>query len=197
MKKGFLGIPLLVTTCFPFLCGGKEVSAEMRAYERAVAFLKDSRQAYITNDANARAKKPGTQAKYVEGPSDIIWDHYLVTLASSPSQEGDRYLARLAFFVVDGAVGEDFGCAMWHREKTHRMRFLKYLRQARDNYETMSPCLAPEFKKEKDAPVLQCIAKDQYTKLVQMNDAPESNAGDAEGEEDCSHMFKPEKARTR
>jgi hypothetical protein len=198
MKKSLCIIPLLATICFPVLCGGKEVSVETRAYENAVAFLKDNEQAYITNDANARAKKPGKPApEYVEGPSDIIWDKNLVVLARSPSQEGDKYLARLAFYVVDGSVAEDFDCAAWYRGKTHERRFLKYLRQARESYETTSPCLAPRSAEEKREPALQCHTKEGYKNFVGLYDVPETQEGDAEGEADCSHMFKPRKARTR
>ena len=196
MKKSLIIIPLLATMTFPLLCGGKEVSAETRAYERAVAFIEGTRQAYITNHANALAARPGKPApKYIEGPSEAIWDKNLVVLARSPFQEGDKYLARLVFFIVDAGGGEDFACATWYRGKHHRNEFLKHMREARDNYESMSPCLAPKFEEEKSNPVLQCIAKDSYAKLVEMQEAPESKEGNAEAAADCSHMFKLKKTK--
>jgi hypothetical protein len=191
MKKRFFVIPLLATICFPLLCSGKEVSSEARAYRDAVIFLKGIRQAYITNNANARAQLPGKPApKVVEGPSDVIWTRSIAILARSHRPDGSRYLARLVFFQQDGSYGEDFGCAVWRRGKTHPKEFLKYLREARDNYETMSPCLAPKFKEEKGEPLLQCLPRDEYVKFVQMQSTPSTRKADAEAEADCSHMLK-------
>lgn len=190
-------IPLLATICFPLLCSGKGGSVETQAYEDAVGFLKGIRGAQIVNAENAhRTTKARIEEHkaYVSGPSDVIWDKSLVILARSPSLEGDRYLARLSFFVIDAGGGEDLSCARWRRGRRQKERFLTYLREARDNYKTMSPCQVPMFEAERGAPALQCIAKDQYEKLVEMQEDPESNAENAEAAADCSHMFKPKRA---
>ena len=190
MKNVISILLLLGTMNLPTICIARELSVETLAYGNAVTFLKGTKQAYITNDAHARVKKPGKAApEYVESPSDIIWEKNIAILAKSHRPEGSKYLARLAFFEQDGSYGEDFGCAVWRRGKMHPKEFLKYLREARDSYETMSPCLAPKFQGEKGEPALQCIPRDQYARLVQIHEAPESKEVNLEAEADCSHMF--------
>lgn len=191
-------IAFLAVFCFPFLCGATGASAETRAYENAVNFLRDGERTYNLNIANARARKPGKPApKWIEGPDERVWDKSLRVLALTPSQKGDKYLARLAFFEQDGSVGESFGCAVWKRGETHQRSFFKHLRDARDNYETTSPCLAPEFETEKGEPALQCLTKKEYARIVEIDTTPFPKEGDADAAADCSDMLKPKKANPR
>ncbi len=193
MKRGFLGALLLLFNCFPSICIGrsKEVSAEQQAYQNAVEFLSASDQAYEVNWAMAKSKQP---AKMLQYPNPSIWDSNLKVLALSPSRQGSKYLAILAFFQVDGVGAEDFNCAASQRLETHKREFLKYLRQARDTYETSNPCLSHEFKEGRHSPVLQCITNDEYAKFVQIYESANTNDED---DSNCSHMFKPRTAKPK
>jgi hypothetical protein len=185
MAKPIVSILLLALICVPLpsMAGEKAASLESRAYDNAVAFLLDSGR--VHNESQA-ANDPSMETK---GPNDSIWVDNLRTLALSPTQEGDKYLAKLRLFGLDASIGEDYSCASSHRVTTHRDWFLKQLRHYRDHYEAMSPCESIDFKKAKNYLLVYCITKEDYTKYVSMFEAPEDK-NETDSEADCSYMFK-------
>lgn len=173
----------LMCSPLPSMADEKGASLESRAYDNAVAFLLDSGR--VHNESQA-ANDPRMETK---GPNDSIWIDNLRTLALSPTQEGDKYLAKLRFFGLDGSIAEDYSCASSYRVATHRDWFLKHMRQYRDHYEGMSPCESIDFKKAKDYLLVWCITKEDYSRYVSIFEAPEDKS-DTESEADCSYMFK-------
>lgn len=185
IAKYIVTILWLALICFPLpsMADEKAGSLESRAYDNAVAFLLDSGRVH---NQSQEANDPRLEAK---GPNGDVWVDSLRTLALSPTQEGDKYLAKLMFFGLDASTGEDYSCASSYRLNTHRHSFLEYLHQYRDHYEAMSPCDSVAFKKAKDYLLVYCITKEDYSKNISMFEAP-ADKNETDSEADCSYMFK-------
>jgi hypothetical protein len=146
------------------------ISHERLAYETALAY----------RDAERWSQNSHT---------DAIWTNSLRILAESSSKEGDIYLSKLAFLVMDGGAAEDFGCAISHRLATHGQSFVNYLKQSRDDFENATPCFSSKHVSKRNNYQMNCISKSAYNNLVadfaSGADKPEDNS-----EVDCSYMFK-------
>jgi hypothetical protein len=161
LKKYILALSLLAGMAVPAICLAEtsSLSPELQAYRDAVKFLEESAE---VSKARSMAKSEDEMERLADkDPNSEMWNKSLKVLALSPSEQGDKYLAELAFLQLDGFMGEDFDCATSVRLERHGKAFLKHLREARDNYEKMNPCNSTEFKN-----LLSCLSKERYAKLV-------------------------------
>jgi hypothetical protein len=172
MTKSILALTLAFFSLLPILCvaDGKHASTEMEAYEKGLDYLKSI-------------------AAHSEKYPDSAWANSLKTLAMSSSPEGDRYLANLAFFSLDGSAGEDYSCATSHRIATHGQSFLKFLRRARDRFDQENPCYSSQPDGATNFPAASCLSKQGFIHLVASYEAIEGKPED-NSELDCSYLFK-------
>jgi hypothetical protein len=95
MKFRKLAYAAITFACFsmsPFACAGGSTS-DIQAFNSA-------RDSWVTYMSTGQ-----------EGETELIWSDALKKLAMSESADADIYLARLALFRLDGAIGSEFGCA--------------------------------------------------------------------------------------
>jgi hypothetical protein len=170
LKTLILSLALLIACHFPCVAQGGGASSEQRAYEKAVDYIKD---------LYGQRKKRYSESVFVDS---------LKTLTLSPSQEGDKYLSKLAFFVLDASAGEDYSCAASRRVATNRLSYLKSLRQSRDNFDDENPCSSFQSSKPSNIPGPSCLDKQEFTNLVASYESIEGKAED-NSEVDCSYLF--------
>lgn len=125
--------------------------------------------------------------RYYKTTSGKVWDDNLGKLLVSPSPEGDKYLADLAFFSLDGWGSQSFRCAIELRRENHPDTIDRQLTDALEKFENRNPCI--EFNKtvQVSSQVLVCVTKEDFKNYVDAVTAPEQPK--AESEVDCSEYF--------
>lgn len=157
-------------------------SPEGDAYTHAIGVINLNERVSREYPNGFGSTDPRTIKGYLD--EEKIWDDSLKTLVLSSSEEGDKYLAKLAAYPADGALGENFSCAATHRMATHGKFFLRYLQEYRDHYEKFKPCSSAGLEIG-----VVCMNKEQYASMVKnyatLEGKPEDNS-----DVDCSELFK-------
>lgn len=138
-------------SCFAFAGGS---TSEIQAFNSA----RDSWVTYISTG--------------LEGETELIWSEALKKLATSESAVADAYLARLALFRLDGALGSEFGCAASKRGK----RLANLLKEQARRFSSMKFC--PQLALENGLQAQRlCASRQEYQVLVKgLSVLPSSDA---------------------
>lgn len=113
-----------------------------------------------------------------EGDTELVWSESLKRLATSESADADAYLARLALFRLDGALGSEFGCAASKRGR----RLENLLKEQARRFSSVKFCSQLAFENGLQVKRL-CASRQDYQVLVRGLSALPSP--DAEGA--CSY----------
>jgi hypothetical protein len=97
----------------------------------------------------------------VLGDTEIQWAKSLKVLSLSTSPQADQLLAQLGLFVMDGAVAEEFSCAVSRRGKS----LPRQLRRQLKTFITRNVCKQIAFKEGLPKETL-CRTKEQFANLV-------------------------------
>lgn len=151
-----------------YASGERQFSPEQKAYEEILEFILKVR--YRT-----------------EKVSFYAWTENIKILIKSPSQNGDKYLAYLAFFSLDAHLSEEFACAV-DRRLQNSETFIGYLKSYKDRFDQENPCEKFNNRQKNASKILVCRSRQDLDRFV-AGWIAELESPNEHPEVDCSEFF--------